>query len=94
MRIVPTASAPSQIPRFARLQVDAWGHLYPKLTVERAESDLRTDPERDPAADMSSLCRAWFALDEDGGAMGGWPDWWSLRNSASAVWPRHSSTSP
>lgn len=70
MRIVPTASAPSHIPRFARLQVDAWGHLYPKLTVERAESDLRTEPEHDPDADVSSLCRAWFALDADGAAMG------------------------
>jgi len=70
MRIVPTASAPSHIRRFACLQVDAWGHLYPNLTVERAESDLRTEPDEDLGAVMSSLCRAWFALDEDGGAMG------------------------
>ena len=71
MRIVPTISSPEEIPRFARLQVESWGHLYPRLTVERAERDLRTsDDHRDAPEDRSELCRAWFALDADGAAMG------------------------
>lgn len=71
MRIVPTISSPEEIPRFARLQVGSWGHLYPRLTVERAERDLRTgDDHPETPDDPSRLCRAWFALDADGAAMG------------------------
>lgn len=71
MRIVPTTSCPTEVPRFARLQVEAWGHLYPHLTVDRAERDLLVghDPV-ESEADPATMCRAWFAVDADDTAMG------------------------
>ena len=68
MQFVATADLPDAVPRFARLQHDAWHHLYPALSVEHYARDLLTpvwDPER-----LGSSRLAWFALDARGRPVG------------------------
>jgi len=61
LTIVPACSRPEAAPHFARLQFEAWGHLYPHSSIEQSTFDLRA--ELSPTTDFALLRMAWFALD-------------------------------
>lgn len=68
LTIVPACSRSEAAPHFARLQFEAWGHLYPQSSIEQSTFDLRA--ELSPSTDLALLRMAWFALDADDQPLG------------------------